>query len=91
MGAIEEKTMSRDTFITPRDKKIMKLSKQVQAVIKTRKEWNEFKEYMKVYYPNCINCFDKGNYTQIRGGVGYIIKCKECKYNDYISIKKEYV
>lgn len=35
---------------TKRDLRILKLGKQVLKIVKTKKDWNEFKRYMKVYY-----------------------------------------
>ncbi len=36
--------------INKRDLKILKLGKQVLKIVKNKKEWNQFKRYMKVYF-----------------------------------------
>lgn len=43
--------MSRElSSITKRDLKILKLGKQVLKIVKNKKEWGDFKRYMKVYF-----------------------------------------
>ena len=45
----------RSTAMTQKDKDFMKLGKQVHEVIKTPKEWREFKQYCDFYYKKHMN------------------------------------
>lgn len=38
--------------ITKKDLEWLKLNEQIREVIITKKDWNRFKRYMKVYYEN---------------------------------------
>ncbi len=51
--------MVRTTNISEKDKRFMKLAKQVQDTIKTPKEWREFKTYTDFYFKKLPSFQDK--------------------------------
>ncbi len=71
----------RETNFTTKEKTWLKLGKQVQAIIKTRKNWIAFKKYCGAYYPRCRNCFDTRYTIEIRGKEKYCkcVRCPNCK------------
>ncbi len=50
----------RETNFTTKEKQWLDLGKQVQSIIKTRKDWIAFKKYCGAYYPKCRICYDTG-------------------------------